>query len=401
MTTNPNEIEAAVLRVIETYADSYVTMSNIGDGRVRCTSVAVDLRRNIADGIKEAFAASARGVADGWQPIETMPSGKWVFVYVPGVSGSGVEAIKKPDVSGAFWAGRIISLQTGREITRATHWRAAIRPPEGSPLSDNSLYAVPSSPAATPVVDVSDRVKALDDAATYCKRVADETQWLDDTPEAEREQFKQGVMFCSMALRDWARRESADAALRTPPAPAGEGNPDANDMAEADAEVERILAMSDEEVMEGVTPEEIAKMRRDIDRLSRTFAAGRRTGFIAGRDAAAGYVEAYQPDWGACTGDDLPFIAQAIRAIEPGEIFADYANKSALDMVELLRLLIAVDAEAPGGLLDCTDSDGGHYQSAQLAGLIAHAKGLVPGNSVADRVAAFRAIAAPGEGGNG
>lgn len=69
-----------------------------------------------------------------------MPAGKWVFVYVPGVSGSGVEAIKKPPVSGSFWAGRIISLQTGKEITRATHWRPAFLPPEGEKLSEHSLY---------------------------------------------------------------------------------------------------------------------------------------------------------------------------------------------------------------------------------------------------------------------
>lgn len=69
-----------------------------------------------------------------------MPSGKWVFVYVPGVSGSGIEAIKKPAVAGAFWAGRIIGLQTGREINRATHWRPAMLPPPGMPLSDKSLY---------------------------------------------------------------------------------------------------------------------------------------------------------------------------------------------------------------------------------------------------------------------
>lgn len=114
-------------------------------------------------------------------------------------------------------------------------------------------------------------------------------------------------------------------ALSTPPAPAGEGNPDANDMAEADAEVERILAMSDEEVMEGVTPEEIAKMRRDIDRLSRTFAAGRRSGFIAGRDAAAGHLDAKANEMrGTVTGDMMARIfeeqATAIRAIEPGEM---------------------------------------------------------------------------------
>ena len=58
--------------------------------------------------------------------------------------------------------------------------------------------------------DVSDRVKALDDAATYCKRVAEETRWFDDTPEEQRDHFRQGATFCSIALRDWARRVSAD-----------------------------------------------------------------------------------------------------------------------------------------------------------------------------------------------
>ena len=78
--------------------------------------------------------------AELWSPIHTMPVGKWVFVYVPGASGSGLEAIKKPISAGAFWSGRIISLQTGKEIHRATHWRPAFLTPTGSPLSDNSLY---------------------------------------------------------------------------------------------------------------------------------------------------------------------------------------------------------------------------------------------------------------------
>lgn len=292
MTTNHNDLEAAIGRAAHAKAMA------LADRNSSALLTLGDISTLIS-------AASARGVADGWQPIETMPSGKWVFVYVPGVSGSGLEAIKKPDVAGAFWAGRIISLQTGREITRATHWRAATRPPEGSPLSDNSLYAAPSSPGATPEVrgrDANGQAWALIHRMSLC------------LPE-EIEVMGSG---CAEAYRSAKRLMT----VRTPPAAAGEGNPDANDMAEADAEVERILAMSDEEVMEGVTPEEIAKMRRDIDRLSRTFAAGRRTGFIAGRDAAADCAD----NWGATSGKGVANavaysinIAAAIRAIEPGE----------------------------------------------------------------------------------
>jgi Lar family restriction alleviation protein len=141
--------------------------------------------------------------------------------------------------------------------------------------------------------------------------------WNTRTPPAqpedgsEVERLREALRQVDAAICDksyFAALQTARAALRTPPAPAGEGNPDANDMAEADAEVERILAMSDEEVMEGVTPEEIAKMRRDIDRLSRTFAAGRRSGFIAGRDAAAGVCD-------GCMIADCS-MADQIRGIE-------------------------------------------------------------------------------------
>lgn len=75
-----------------------------------------------------------------WQPIETMPSGKWVFVFVPG-AGPGFCAIKKPPHG--FWGGRIIGLESGKHITRATHWRPVFLPPERwqpSMVSDNNLY---------------------------------------------------------------------------------------------------------------------------------------------------------------------------------------------------------------------------------------------------------------------
>lgn len=76
---------------------------------------------------------------DLWQPISSMPEGKWVFVYVAGVSGSGFEAMKISSQS-SHWPGRIVSLQAGKEVHKATHWRPAFIPPRGAKRSDNSLY---------------------------------------------------------------------------------------------------------------------------------------------------------------------------------------------------------------------------------------------------------------------
>lgn len=76
---------------------------------------------------------------DLWSPISNIPEGKWVFVYIPGVSGSGVEAMKISRHA-KHWPGRIIGLQSGKEITKATHWRPAFIPPRGCVRSENSLY---------------------------------------------------------------------------------------------------------------------------------------------------------------------------------------------------------------------------------------------------------------------
>jgi hypothetical protein len=78
----------------------------------------------------------AKAVAD-WQPIATMPFGKWVYVFVPG-AGPGFTAIKKPPHG--FWGGRIIGLESGKEIHRATHWRPCFLPPVDSMVSTHNLY---------------------------------------------------------------------------------------------------------------------------------------------------------------------------------------------------------------------------------------------------------------------
>lgn len=64
------------------------------------------------------------------------------------------------------------------------------------------------------------------------------------------------------------------------------------------------------------------------------------------------------------------------------------------DAEALLKMLVACDEEHP--LLDQTDNDGEPYQSAQMAGLITHARIWLKPNDIADRMAAYRAsVAAP------
>lgn len=87
---------------------------------------------------------------EAWRPIDTMPEGKWVFVFVPG-AGPGFAAIKKPTILlkplGApeedFWSGRIIGLERGKEIHQATHWRPCFLPPvehRPSMVSEHTTY---------------------------------------------------------------------------------------------------------------------------------------------------------------------------------------------------------------------------------------------------------------------
>lgn len=50
----------AACRSLEHYADSYERMGRIGnDGKVECTSVAYDIRRNMVDAVRAAFAVKA------------------------------------------------------------------------------------------------------------------------------------------------------------------------------------------------------------------------------------------------------------------------------------------------------------------------------------------------------
>ena len=71
----------------------------------------------------------------GWQTIETMPSDVWCYVFVPG-AGMGFGARKNSD------SGRITSLNGGRIISRATHWRKVWAPPSGDLSGPYEFYGL-------------------------------------------------------------------------------------------------------------------------------------------------------------------------------------------------------------------------------------------------------------------
>ena len=73
--------------------------------------------------------------ASGWQPIDTMPAGLWVYVFVPG-AGMGFEAIKRDGVT--------VGLSRGKVIHRATHWRKVWTPPTGDLSGSHDYLALAS-----------------------------------------------------------------------------------------------------------------------------------------------------------------------------------------------------------------------------------------------------------------
>ncbi len=68
-------------------------------------------------------------------------------------------------------------------------------------------YAAMLAAAPDSALAMSERTKAIEEAANHCKRIAEEVSWFDETPESEREQFRQGAMSCANILREWARQE--------------------------------------------------------------------------------------------------------------------------------------------------------------------------------------------------
>lgn len=284
MTTNPNEIEAAVATIIQDVSE--LPDRDSPDDQPDMMLVTAEELRLIVERNLEGFAASARGVADGWL-IER--AGKW---WAPIYGRWEVQNAVDPTLQQENWtkdaskAVRFVRKEDAEAEISYHGWQSA----SATEHVWISGTAAPSSPAATPEVERADDML----------RTARE---LRDNADADCNAIEQAIYW-----------EEKAAALRTPPAPAGEGK-----------EAVRLEAAK----APGIACPNCAAAI--VDGCDLCGGSGRilelsaprssfTTGFIAGRDAAAGVAEHLADSDYNITRIIGREIATAIRAIEaPGE----------------------------------------------------------------------------------